>query len=53
MMAKTVLMKNASVVYVKPFGDLVSIEIIMNSFAAESQRSYLLTLEFRTKQKYI
>ena len=38
-----VLMKNASVIYGESFSDVVSIEAIMNSFAAESQRqrSYL------------
>ena len=34
----TVLVKNASVIYGKPFGDVVSIDAMKNSFAAESQR---------------
>ena len=33
----TVLVKNASVIYGKPFGDVVSIDAMKNSFAAESQ----------------
>ena len=34
----TVLVKNASVIHGKPFGDVVSIYAMKNSFAAESQR---------------
>ena len=37
----TVLMRNASVFYGKLFGDVVSIDGMMNSFAAESQRPVL------------
>ena len=35
-----VLIKNPSVIYGESFGDVVSIEAMMNSFAAESQKSY-------------